>query len=214
VVFDFDGVLVDSAIGIRYCLDVALRSLELDVASAVEARSLLGPPLHAGMTQVLLGRGEDPALADRLVERFRAEYVTASLQMTRVFPEVPEMLRELLRRGKQIGLATSKPAPATHALLDHLDLRAHLHPVGCPVDVVHDTKTDVLREVLRCAGMADDAAVMIGDRRHDIEAARALGLRSIGVLWGYGSTEELATAGADVLVSSPTDVPDAVEALR
>jgi phosphoglycolate phosphatase len=211
VVFDLDGVLIDSGAGIRHSLDVALVSLGLDAASDDEARALLGPPLHEGMTSLLRGRAMAADTADTLVAAFRADYVETSRRLTTLYDGVLATIDRLVEGGHRVALATSKPRPATEPLLAQFGLDQRLHPIGCPIDVATDTKTDVLRRVLDTVGPSRGVTVMVGDRSHDMIAARALGVQAIGALWGYGTRSELIDAGAHRLAAAPGDLDDLVE---
>ena len=223
VVFDLDGVLVDSALGIRGSVDVSLAGAGLARLDDGELASLLGPPIRNGLGQILerrrLSSDLIASIIDGLVDTFRSDYADRSLLLTQVFPGIESSMDVMASRGHRLALATSKPRLATVALLDHFGLARRLDPVGCPVDVAHDTKTDVLARVLeqtvQPAGPVRSRrrVVMIGDRWHDMCAARELGCRAIGVLWGYGTPDELADAGADVIVEAPGDLAAAIEEL-
>lgn len=217
VVFDLDGVLVDSAPGIHHSLDVALRAASLPEATHAEALAVMGPPLRSGLLELLSARGTPADVIERLVEelvpRYRSDYVTTSLERTLLHDGVLDVLAELREGGLEVALATSKPRPATEPLLERFGLTRFLRPIGCPLDVAHDTKTDVLRRVLGECGVDAGRAVMVGDRHHDIGAALELGAWAVGVTWGYGSREELMTAGAHVLAERPADVLRIVEEL-
>lgn len=214
VVFDLDGVLIHSAPGIRHSLDHALTSAGMDAATDSEAFDLLGPPLHAGLTTLIQRRSHSLDVVDGLVATFRTEYATASLRLTTLYPGAIELLQSLGSDGYRTALATSKARPATEALLAALGLDVLLDPVGCPVDVVADTKSDILGRVLAQADVAATDAVMVGDRSHDMIAARALGTWAIGAQWGYGSYDELIEAGAHVVANSPAHVAQLIAERR
>ena len=124
-----------------------------------------------------------------------------------VYPGIEELLADLKKEGKKLIVATSKSAIGTNTVLDHFDLRRYFDFVATADDRMRPRKTDVIRYALQHCGVTDlSLAVMVGDRKNDILAARETGLDSIGVLWGYGSREELIGAGATCLAETPADV--------
>ena len=130
-----------------------------------------------------------------------------------VYDGVPEMLEKLKNGGKKLVLATSKPEVFAKRIIDHFGL-ADLFDlvVGASFDDSRKNKDQVIAYALDCI-KADDIAsevIMIGDRLHDIEGAKASGMKSIGVLWGYGSREELEAAGADFICESVSELFDGI----
>ena len=117
VVFDLDGVLIDSSEGIRRSLDVALVDLGLRELADDELRDLIGPPLLAGVHCLLTGRGAPPDLTVPVVERFRASYQSISVQLTKLMPGVESMLTVLSRSHLELAIATSKPSASTVLLV-------------------------------------------------------------------------------------------------
>ena len=104
----------------------------------------------------------------------------------------------------EVMVATSKPEDFTHRILDHFDIARYFDFVGGnTMDEGRPTKADVIAHVLRsCPDAAPENTLMIGDRKYDAEGARAFGLDCAGVLYGYGSREELEHAGAAYIVES------------
>jgi len=142
------------------------------------------------------------------VEKIVADYRRRSAQATDVhrFPGVLELLRTLCDEGVRLAIATSKSIEVAEPQLQHLDLRRWFEFVeGTRVDELGtDKATIVARALERLAPIRPSA--MVGDREHDIRGAHANGLLAIGVLWGYGSREELVSAGADALAQKPADI--------
>ena len=123
-----------------------------------------------------------------------------------VFPGVHDMLRGLKEAGCRLGLATCKPRHSALRVLHHYDLAGYfdyadgLDPDGGAVM----TKSAVVRRCLEKLGGSPDKALMAGDRADDIEGGHSAGMRAAGVLYGYGSREEL--SGAEYLCESPADI--------
>ena len=113
--------------------------------------------------------------------------------------------------GRRLAVATSKPRAFAEPLIDALGFRGVFEAVFAPeLDLHVESKTTTVGRALCTRSDADGPATMVGDRHVDMEAARAHGLRAVGVTWGFGTAAELRAAGADVLVSSPSRLPAAV----
>jgi phosphoglycolate phosphatase-like HAD superfamily hydrolase len=142
------------------------------------------------------------------VDYYRVYFRAGGIFENAVYEGIPEMLCELKKRNATVALATSKPYEFSVQILDHFDLHKYFDYVGAAtMDGKISRKADVIRHLLGQLGEADKSSVlMIGDRDQDIEGAKANGLRSAGVLWGYGSKDELMDAGADYIVSAPSDL--------
>jgi phosphoglycolate phosphatase len=124
-----------------------------------------------------------------------------------VFPGIPEALVALTEAGLSLCVATSKRRDFADRVVDYLGLRSYLPKVyGALPGGGLDDKKDLLAEILRVEGYVSSTTTMVGDRLHDIHAAQANTLRSIGVLWGYGGQAELEEAGADLIVAEPAEI--------
>jgi phosphoglycolate phosphatase len=201
VVFDLDGVLLDSARAIIGCINDALEELGEPRRAPADLRRFVGPPLAEGFSELV-----GPERAGELVVAYRTRYATASLELTTVFGGMVEVLEELHARHP-LAVATSKPLAYTKPLCDHLGLTSYFAVIEGPSMSEIEPKTVTLRSALDELGLAPGAdAPMIGDRLHDVEAAHANGLRCVGVLWGFGTEEELRSAGADAIVADPAEL--------
>jgi phosphoglycolate phosphatase len=199
--FDLDGVLVDSRAAFATCVNGALRSHGLPERPDAELHAFIGPPLHETFARLV-----NPALVQPCVDSYRARYRASAAAMTRVMPGVGGAL-ERLACEMPLVVATSKARVLAEPLLAALGIRDHfVDVVGPSLDVENETKAVTVGRALAYVPDARDA-VMIGDRRFDVIAAKAHGLRSVGVLWGIGSRAELAEAGADALVARADELP-------
>ena len=136
---------------------------------------------------------------DAATELFRDYYTRQGWRENIPYPGAAELLRDLKAAGKELLVATSKPEGMAVQILEHFGMAPYLDRIcGAPLDKQEGArKACVVRAALRWAGVEDlSSAVMVGDRRHDIEGAREAGLQAVGVLYGYGSREELEKAGA------------------
>jgi phosphoglycolate phosphatase len=207
ILFDLDGVLVDSRTPISSSLNHALVRVGVAPFPAVELHRLIGPPLHEAFLELLGRRGADPALAEPCVAAYRECYAEASLTETRAFDGVPPVL-EALGRTHALAVATSKPAEFACPILETLGLAHHFRAVvGPPLRPEGEAKRHTVRRALDALGLAGGAdTALVGDRRHDVEAGRAHGLRTVGVTWGIGDVTEHRAAGADHLVGTPEEL--------
>jgi len=202
LLFDLDGCLVDSLPSIARCWGETLAALGRPAPPVEQVRPFVGPPADE-IARTLAPDLSAPAIA-QLVRSYRR--CTAAAEDVAAFPGVPELLAALSGRGVALAVATSKSIEVVEPLLDRLDLAQFF-------DVVEGTGRDELgTDKATIVGRALDrlaptrAFGHVGDREHDVIGAHAHTLTAIGVLWGYGSREELTAAGADVLVQTPEEL--------
>ena len=147
--------------------------------------------------------GFSPEQARQAVERYREYFSRQGIFENELYPGIKELLEDLKRHGVRILLASSKPELYARKILEHFQLLPFFDFVAAAtMDDTRSKKTDVVRYALESCGISPDRAVMIGDRHYDIEGAKDNALEGIGVLWGYGSREELSAAGATLLAES------------
>lgn len=160
----------------------------------------MGPPLRGTFAQ-LLG-DSDPELLDRAIGLYRERFVSVGMFENAVYPHVAAGLRRLTSGGHRLWVVTSKPHVYARKILSHFSLSdAFVAVYGSELSGENSDKAELIRHVL-CRERFEAEPGMVGDRRHDIEAAHANKLLGVGVLWGYGSRAELEAAGADMLVES------------
>ena len=194
IFFDLDGTLTDSGPGIFNAVRYALRHYGLPEADDAALRPFVGPPLHESFQRFY---DFDEATSLEAVEVFREYYNVAGIFENSVYPGIPELLESLCAAGKTLMLATSKPQTAAERVLSHFGLRQHFRYVtGATADSSLVKKADIIAHVLRTAGLRGEQVLMVGDREHDVLGAKENGMACLGVLWGYGSREELESAGA------------------
>ena len=203
IFFDLDGTLTDSAPGIIHSVQYALKKYGIE-AEENDLRSFIGPPLVHSF-QERFGFDHDKAL--EAVAYYREYFTAGGMFENSVYPGVEEMLQKLKEDGLMLAVATSKPELFSKQILEHFALTRYFDFIGgAAMDETRTTKVEVLSYALQELQVDPAKAVMIGDRENDMEAASLLGTESIGVLYGYGSKEELANAGAKVFAETPMDI--------
>lgn len=205
VLFDLDGTVADNGEGICKSAQYALDFFGIHHEPVENLRRFVGPPLQESF-QVLYGFS--PEKAKIAVEKYRERYRVKGVYENKLYPGIPALLEELSHRAA-VCLATSKPEVFSRKILEMGGVLPYFtRAVGSELDGRRTDKAEVIQEVLRQLGNPDRAqAIMVGDRKHDILGARACGVESIGVEYGFAPERELEEAGADHIV--PT-----VEALR
>ena len=212
VFFDLDGTLVDSAEGITRSVEFALEHFGIRPQSREELYSFIGPPLVDSFMRYC---GFDRERAGEAVDVYRQRYATVGVHENTAYPGIHALLKELSQNGFICCLATSKPEVFANIVVDDMGFRPYLkHIFGAELDDAEGrkrkqrtAKDEVIAYALEQLGSPDKASVlMVGDRRHDIEGARANGIDSCGVLFGFGSREELENAGAAYIAASPEDI--------
>ena len=212
VCLDFDGCLVDSRGAITTAISHTLRARGLAPPPQEDLECCIGPPLIECFGRLLAGDGADIEEARRLVEDYREVYPALAAELTTVVDGTPRAL-EALSADVTLAVVTSKPGAYTRPLLDALDLGRFVSATFAPaLTALDEAKATTLSRAL--AWFAPQAAIMVGDRWHDIIAGRACGAHTIGVTWGIGSAGELRDAGADVLIDDPGDLAETVVSLR
>ncbi|BAM86048.1 haloacid dehalogenase [Bradyrhizobium oligotrophicum S58] len=205
VLLDLDGTLIDSQPGIAASTLATLRALGHAPDDALDIRSVIGPPLQDMLRVLLRAYGDDRV--DEAVAAYRQHYGDSGLFGSELYPGISDALREMHGAGLRIYLATSKREVFARRILEHLQLAPYFDAIhGSVPSGELDHKPELLAHILTERNIAAPDAIMVGDRRHDIVGAQAVRMRSLGVLWGYGSRDELETTGADQLVARPADL--------
>lgn len=206
LLFDLDGTLTDSARGIIRSAQYMQKKMGQDVWTAEALRFLVGPPLRDSFREAF---GMKDAEVEQAILYFRERYFSVGLFENAVYDGIVEMLQALQTSGKRLAVATSKHQTTAVRILEHFGLTKYFEVIGGDDPTSsRNTKAKVVAHVLKEMHVAPQDAVMIGDRKYDIEGAHALGVQAVGVLYGYGSAEEFAACGADAVVKTPQDVAE------
>ncbi len=204
VLFDLDGTLTDSFLGIQRSLLHALQGV--GVAPPDDLRPFVGPPLDV----TLRGLGLGDVGIEQALGLYRERYWDVGYLENEVYAGIPELLDALADAGVRTAVATSKAEPTALRILEHFDLARRFAVIGgASIDGTRSHKHEVVAHTLATLpSLAGEPApvVMVGDRRYDVEGARQHGLDAIGVLWGYGPRAELESAGAWAIAPTVDDL--------
>ncbi len=202
ILFDLDGTLTDSSVGITTTIQMTLAHYGVEQPLENLFR-FIGPPLDECFSQYLPARQVDEAIA-----HYRARYTTVGLYENEVYPGIHEMLGALKAGGLRLAVSTSKPKNTSLDILSHFELDAYFDVIeGASGDGRVKSKRDVIELALaHFEGLDRSRTVIVGDRLHDMEGAKLCGISAIGVLWGFGGFEELSAYRPLLLAKTPDEV--------
>ena len=207
LLFDLDGTLTDNYLGIARSIRYALERLGVEPPDEAVLRRCVGPPLRTTFAALLAS--DDPASVEQAVALYRERFADLGWRENVVYAGIPEALAALAAQGRRMVLCTSKPEIYARRIVTLFGFTEFLSGVyGADLHGRFDDKALLLAHLVEREGLDATRAVMVGDRHHDVRAARLNGARAVGVLWGYGSEEEL--AGADARVREPAELVEAL----
>ena len=210
ILFDLDGTLTDPKIGITTCVQYALHKMGIEEPDPDRLEPFIGPPLKDSFREFYAMNEEE---AVRAVEYYRERFSTVGLFENEVYSGIPELLARLKKDGRKLAIASSKPTVYVKKILEYFSIYEYFDIiVGSELDGTRCRKEEVVEEALEQLS-ADDKfrkrdAVMIGDRKFDIEGAKAHQIPSIGVNYGYAADNELVEAGADCVVGNVKELSE------
>lgn len=208
VLFDLDGTLTDSFVGIAHGIQHALEAIHRPVPPTTELRWCVGPPLREVFQKLVGVNGP----VERAIDIYRTHYGASGLFENRVYDGVPEML-EHAHTTARLCICTSKRRLFAERIAQHFGLARFFDGIfGSDDDGRFENKSELVREILESEKLDPSYVVLVGDREHDVRAALANDIMPIGVTYGYGSRSELIAAGANVICDSPADVTKALDA--
>lgn len=212
VLLDLDGTLIDSQPGILSSCQVALRAVGHVPEPSLDLSAIIGPPIDDIMRLLLEPYGDNRVT--EAVAAYRADYGQNGLFNSLPYLGIVQALDEMRQLGARLYLATSKRKRFALRILEHLSLSDFFDGIyGSEDDGALEHKPELISHVIERHALAQSHCVMVGDRRYDITGAHANKMRALGVLWGYGTRDELEAAGADDLVAEPAALPAAALAM-
>lgn len=204
ILFDLDGTLTDSFTGVSNAIMYALKKSGYRVPDRAELKPFMGPPLPESFMKYF-GMTQEQAMA--MLADYRVYYAEKGWAENAVYAGIPRVLDKLKKSGYGLLVATSKPEYFSRKIIEHFSLDAYFDFIaGATLDNSRNEKADVIAHALASLGISAAEAIMVGDRRYDVIGAKQIGLRSIGVLYGYGDENELRSAGADFIAETPEDI--------
>jgi phosphoglycolate phosphatase len=213
VLFDLDGTLTDPGPGITNSVMYALRAFGIEPPVREDLYKFIGPPLAQSFEEFY---GFSPEKAREAIIKYREYYSDIGIYENELYQGMPTVLDFLKNRGYNLLVATSKLDIFARRILEHFKISEYFDFVaGADINETRSEKADVIAYALKNINNSNSnlQAVMVGDRTHDIIGAKKCGLKSVGVLYGYGNLEELTQAGADVIAAAVADIPKAVSAV-
>ena len=204
LLFDLDGTLTDPKEGICTCVQYALASFGIGEPDIDKLTPFIGPPLKDSFMEFY---DMDEQQAEQAVVKYRERFQNQGIFENRLYEGIPKMLETLNSKGMFLAVASSKPTVFVERILEHFQIRKYFKViVGSELDGTRVNKDEVVEEALRQLfgdkPIEKEKVYMIGDRRFDMEGARAIGVEGVGVTYGYGDMEELREAKADYIVRS------------
>lgn len=196
ILMDLDGTITDPKLGITKSVQYALKAFGIIVEDLDSLCKFIGPPLRTSFMEYY---GFTEAEAEEAVVKYREYFSVTGLYENEVYEGMEALLKGLKAAGKTLIVATSKPEVFARKILEHFKLDGYFKDIcGATLDNSRSTKEEVIRYALDKNGITDSSdIIMVGDRMHDIAGAKAVGIASIGVLFGYGGKQELEQAGAN-----------------
>ena len=203
-IFDLDGTLLDTLGDLAAAVNYALRRHGLPEHSIDDVRSFVGNGVRVLM-QRAVPDGEANPLFEEVLAAFRSYYLEHSLDTTRPYDGIPELLAELRRRGCHTAVVSNKFDAATKELCryffaDTIEVAVGEHEAE---GIRKKPAPDTVEEALRQLGVTKEGAVYVGDSDVDILTARNAGLLCVSVLWGFRTREFLQAHGATTFIESP-----------
>lgn len=206
ILFDLDGTLTDSALGIINAVIHALHGMGVTDFDTTSLTCFIGPPLRSSFPKYF---GFDEAQTKQALAFFREYYHGhGGMFENKVYDGIPQLLYELRKRGKCLIVATCKPQGTAMPILEHFELTQYFDFIaGAGDNNTRMEKDEVIEYAIELAGITDrNTCVMVGDRNNDVFGAKSAGIDCIGVLYGFGSREELETAGATYIAEDMNGV--------
>jgi len=209
--FDLDGTVADSGTGILAAMNHVLEARHLQPLTSDDLTHFVGPPLSVSFPTFFAPRGVPADEMNLFIAEYRENYSATHLPQTPLNPGMGDALVEL-KKTWRLAIVTSKPEPQALIAIQATGVRHYFDIVVGPHDDSEIPKAQLLecalREMNELHGELPPltSCWMIGDRHHDIDAGVEVGTYTAGVLWGFGSREELSSAGATAVVETPQEL--------
>lgn len=209
--FDLDGTLTDSQEGIINAFKYTIKKMNLEKRDDNSLRKYIGPPLNETF------KGDfnlDDEKVNKAIDYFREYYREQGKYENIPYVGIRELLKQI-SKNNTLAVATSKVEDQAIAIIKHFDLDYFDLISGSSEDSSRTSKEEIMKYTLNELKVEDKSKVfMIGDRYTDINASHKIGANSIGVLWGFGSREELENCKANYIVENVEELGSLIEDLE
>ena len=207
ILFDLDGTITDSGEGIINSALFALEHFRLPLPDRETMRVFVGPPLHE--TFVRFGVPEEKA--EEAVAMYRKRYIPTGMFENTPYPGIEDLLISLKAKGYKLLVATSKPEWMAVDILKHFELDKYFDCIcGASMDTSRSSKEAVIRYLLEKNGTAENM-IMVGDTEFDVLGASEHNIPCVGVSWGYGSVEQMVSAGAIAIANTMQELLECLD---
>ncbi len=202
--FDLDGTITQSEFGIIASARYALSKFGIDEPNRDTLLKFIGPPLYYSFEKFY---GISGSKAEEAIRYYREYYEADAFKDAPVFEGIPEVLSKLKDDGIRLVVVTTKPKRMAERVIEYTGLDKYFeHIVGPSAEKTDPDKAELIRSALELTEASPEEVVMIGDRHYDIGGANQTQVDSIGVVYGYGTENELKEAGATYLAYTPKDI--------
>lgn len=204
IMFDVDGTIFDTVEGVSASILYALEKMGEKPLPAETLRKFIGPPLIDGFMQ-FAGFSEEKA--NTAIAYYREFYTPKGVYMAKLYDGIESLFSDLYNAGKNLFVISSKPTVFVQKLFAKYSIDKYFKDIAeVRFDNCEISKADLIESVIKKYGLDISDTVMIGDRKFDIDGAKEIGVRSIGVTYGFGSRDELLRHGADFIADSAEEI--------
>ena len=207
-IFDLDGTVLDTIATITYFVNVTLQKWQIKQITIEQCKVFVGDGARKLIERACKNDGvTDEKTVSDVLEFYKQTYDANPLYLTGVFEGIIEMLDELGRRGIKLAILSNKPDDTVQSVVKEFFADRFVYVAGAKDGVALKPNPECTREILTELSVSADEVMFIGDTSVDIETGKNMGAsKTVGVLWGFREREELAGAGADVIVSQPLEI--------
>lgn len=209
VLFDLDGTITDPKEGITKSIAYALKKFHIQVDDFDTLTPFIGPPLLDSFMEFFHFSETD---ATQAIEYYREYFAIKGMYENVPYEHIEKLLQSLDDQQITCIIATSKPEIFSKQILEHFHLLQYFKDVcGASMDASRNKKADIIAYAMEKHALSSASTIMVGDRKHDVLGAKENKLACIGVLYGYGSIEELTLAGADAIAPCVSDLEACIQ---
>lgn len=212
ILMDLDGTITNPKLGITKSYQYALKAMGIIIEDPEQLVKHIGPPLKNSLMD---DYGFTEAQAIEAVAHYREYFAETGIYENEEYPGMKELLKKLKADGKTLIVATSKPEKFARIIIKHFGLDGYFTDIcGGTMDDSRNEKDQVIRYALEKNQITDlSQVVMVGDRKYDVIGAKKVGIPCVGVLYGFGSREELKEAGANYIADSVEELYEVLATL-